>query len=55
MNYEYTSDSYHGVGELNADLAKMVADGWEPFMMSGDNNYGGICVMYRRTKRPNPF
>lgn len=51
MKYEYTSDSYHGIAAMNDDLAKMTAEGWEPFLMSGDNNYGGICVMYRRERK----
>jgi hypothetical protein len=52
MGYEYMVVQMAAGGRvthLNERLATMVAEGWEPVMMCGDNS---VSVMLRRPAKP---
>lgn len=50
MTFEYMAktcsrDSVDGL------VKTMLGENWEPHLMAGDGNYGGIVIIFRRPKK----
>ena len=48
---KYIIRKWKNLEDAEAEIEAYVENGWVPYLMAGDGNYGGVLVMFRNASR----